>query len=185
MLKDILPSIGEKSKEPAQLPSILINVSWRLPAGRNRLQLGISWLQVNWWHPHRNLICWTKSTNAVYSGWVWVIWRRRRCWRIMRVWPLCWGRPSCCSRSLEGWSLWLIILTQGNLIPVYSLMILFVHFRQESLLALVDAQRHVDLIHSMSYDQGGAQHSPRYIPANMLRRGRVMSYFIGSWQRRQ
>ena len=27
MLKDILPSIGEKSKEPAQLPSILINVS--------------------------------------------------------------------------------------------------------------------------------------------------------------
>ena len=53
-------------------------------------------------------------------------------------------------------------------------MILFVHLRQESLLALVDAQRHVDLIHSMSYDQGGAQHSPRYIPANMLRRGRVM-----------
>ena len=28
---------------------------------------------------------------------------------------------------------------------------------------LVDAHRHVDLLHSMSYDQGGAQHSPRYL----------------------
>ena len=55
-------------------------------------------------------------------------------------------------------------------------MILFVHFRQESLLALVDAQRHVDLIHSMSYDQGGAQHSPRYITANMEGQSDVIFY---------
>ena len=29
-------------------------------------------------------------------------------------------------------------------------------------MTLVDAHRHVDLLHSMSYDQGGAQHSSRY-----------------------
>ena len=52
-----------------------------------------------------------------------------------------------------------LTMTQLNKKPVYSNTC----FRQESLLTLVDAHRHVDLLHSMSYDQGGAQHSPRYL----------------------
>ena len=35
--------------------------------------------------------------------------------------------------------------------------------RQEHLLHLVEATQHVHLFHSMSYDQGGAQHSPRSV----------------------
>jgi len=45
--------------------------------------------------------------------------------------------------------------------------------RQESLLALVDAVSHVDLIHSMSYDQGGAQHSPRELAEKTINQARA------------
>jgi len=45
--------------------------------------------------------------------------------------------------------------------------------RQESLLTLVDAHRHVDLLHSMSYDQGGAQHSPRELAEKTITQART------------
>jgi len=45
--------------------------------------------------------------------------------------------------------------------------------RQESLLTLVDAHRHVDLLHSMSYDQGGAQHSPRELAEKTIKQART------------
>lgn len=44
--------------------------------------------------------------------------------------------------------------------------------RQESLLALVGAPQHVSLLHSMSYDQGGAQHSPRELAEKTIAQAR-------------
>jgi len=40
--------------------------------------------------------------------------------------------------------------------------------KQEKLLHLVGVDEHVDLLHSMSYDQGGANHSPRELAAKTL-----------------
>jgi len=45
--------------------------------------------------------------------------------------------------------------------------------RQESLLTLVDAHLYADLIHSMSYDQGGAQHSPRELAEKTIKQART------------
>ena len=40
--------------------------------------------------------------------------------------------------------------------------------KQEKLLHLVGVDEHVDLLHSMSYDQGGAHHSPRELAARTV-----------------
>jgi len=47
--------------------------------------------------------------------------------------------------------------------------------KQEMLLHLVGADEHVDLIHSMSYDQGGANHSPRELATKTINQADIAS----------
>ena len=128
-------------------------------------------IDYNWEYPGYRLDIKIKqeANKPPCPGWVLVTWKRKKFWKTMRAWLPYWGKPNYSSKSLAEWSQWPIILTQGRFKYISDVWIDFtLRPRQESLLALVDAVSHVDLIHSMSYDQGGAQHSPRSKPDILL-----------------